>query len=73
MTVVNEDYTSISTIVQFQAGETEAQIQIQIRNDRRIERNETFQLYLTAGIGVHLSPFPRTEIIIENDDGKKTE
>ena len=67
---MKEDYTSISTIVKFLPGETEKQISVQIKNDKRIERNETFELYLTAGAGVHLSPFPRTEITIENDDGK---
>ena len=56
--------------MEFLPGETEKQISVQIRNDKRIERNETFELYLTAGAGVHLSPFPRTEITIENDDGK---
>ena len=70
LNIVKEDYTSISTIVEFLPGETEKQISVQIRNDKRIERNETFELYLTAGVGVHLSPFPRTEITIENDDGK---
>lgn len=67
---VKEDYTSISIIVEFQPGETQQQISVTINNDKRIERNETFLLYLTAGAGVHLSPFPRTEITIENDDGK---
>lgn len=67
---MKEDYTSTSVIVDFQPGETQQQISVYINNDKRIERNETFQLYLTAGAGVHLSPFPRTEITIENDDGK---
>lgn len=67
---VIEDYTSMSTIVELQPGETQQQISVQINNDERVEGNETFQLYLTAGAGVHLSPFPRTEITIENDDGK---
>ena len=55
--------------MEFLPGETEKQISVQIRNDKRIEQNETFELYLTAGVGIHLSPFPRAEITIENDDG----
>ena len=67
---MKEDYISIAEIITFAPGETLRQIEVRINNDMRIERNESFQLYLTAGAGVHLSPFPRTEIIIENDDGK---
>lgn len=43
---------------------------MQIKNDMRIEENETFGLYLIAGAGVSLTPLPRTEITIENDDGR---
>ena len=68
--IVKEDYSSVSRIMEFLPGETQKQITVQIRNDLRIERNETFQLYLTAGANVHLSPFPRTEVTIENDDGQ---
>ena len=64
-----EDYSSISTILEFPPGVTNQRITVSIKNDKRLERNETFQLYLTAGAGVHLSPFPRTEITIVNDDG----
>lgn len=67
---MKEDYSSISRIVEFQPGETMQSISISINNDKIIERNETVELYLTAGGGVHLSPFPRTVITIENDDGR---
>ena len=67
---VNEDFTSVYTIVEFHPGEIQQQISVRINNDKQIERNEAFQLYLIAGAGVNLSPFPRTEITIENDDGK---
>ena len=69
---VKEDYTSITQVLEFQPGETQHQIEVYINDDMRIERNETFQLYLIAGVGVHLSPFARTEITITNDDGKIT-
>lgn len=68
--IVKEDYSSISSIIEFLPGETQHHITVHINNDKRIERDENFQLYLTAGAGVHLTPFPRTEITIQNDDGK---
>ena len=57
-------------ILEFQPGETEKQLEVIIRNDKKIERDETVQLYLSTGEGVHLTPFPRTQIVIKNDDGK---
>ena len=70
MCVAREDYASISEIVEFQPGQTERHIFIQIHNDMRIEDNETFELYLIAGAGISLTPLPITEITIENDDGE---
>ena len=67
---VGEDYDPVSLILEFQPGETEKQVTVTINNDKKIERDETFQLYLSAGEGVHLTPFPRTQIVILNDDGK---
>lgn len=60
----------MSLILEFQPGETEKQLTITINDDKKIERNETFQLHLSAGEGVHLTPIPRTDIIIVNDDGE---
>ena len=45
-------------------------ITITIHDDQRIEADEWFELYLIGGIGVHLSPFPRAGITVQNDDGK---
>ena len=56
-------------VMEFQPGETEKMITVNIIDDRRTERNETFQLYLTAGQDVQLTPFSRTEITIQDDDG----
>ena len=70
MSLAREDYTSVSQIVEFLPGQTEKHIVLQINNDMRIEDNETFELYLIAGAGVNLTPLPRTEITIENDDGE---
>ena len=66
----DEDYKSVSLILEFLPGETEKKIKITIINDKKIERDEFFQLYLSAGEGVHLTPFARTEITIINNDGK---
>ena len=58
-------------ILEFLPGETEKQMTVSINDDKKIKRNETFQLYLSAGEGVHLTPFSRTKIIIVNNDGKR--
>lgn len=65
-----EDYISISEIVEFSPGQTERHISLQINDDMRIEDNETLQLYLIAGAGVNLTPHPRMEVTIQNDDGE---
>ena len=63
------DYGTIAMVMEFQPGETDKMITVNIIDDRRTERNETFQLYLTAGQDVQLTPFSRTEITIQDDDG----
>ena len=45
-------------------------ITVTMHDDQKIEADEQFELYLIGGIGVHLSPFPRAMITIQNDDGK---
>ena len=65
-----EDFIALSTLLEFPPGVTNQRVTVSIKNDKKLERNETFQLYLTAGAGVHLSPFPRAEITIVNDDGR---
>ena len=65
-----EDYSTIAVVLEFQPGETLKQITVNITNDKKTEGNETFLLHLTAGQGVQLSASSRTEITIENDDGK---
>ena len=69
--LAREDYTTLTEIVEFQPGETEKNIAIYILDDSRVESNETFELYLTGGAGVHLSPFFRAEITILSNDGIK--
>ncbi len=51
-------------------GETQGNVSLQIHDDMRIEDNETVQIYLIAGAGVNLTPLPRTEVTIMNDDGE---
>ena len=60
----------MTQILEFQPGETQKNVTIMIYNDQKIEAAEQFELYLAGGIGVHLSPFPQSAIIITNDDGK---
>ena len=65
-----QDYNPVTQILEFMPGETLKNITVTIHNDQSIEADEQFELYLTGGIGVHLSPFPRASITIQNDDGK---
>ena len=65
-----QDYNPVTQILEFQPGETQKDVTITIYNDQKIEAAEQFELYLASGIGVYLSPFPRTVITIGNDDGK---
>ena len=64
------DYIPVTQILEFQSGETEKKITVTIVNDAMIEEAENFELYLTGGIGVLLSPFPRAVVTIVNDDGE---
>lgn len=57
-------------ILEFLPGDSEKQLTVTINDDKKIERNETFLLYLSAGEGVHLTPISRTSVIIVNDDGE---
>ena len=66
-----EDYTAVTVLLEFQPGETEKNITINILDDNRAESDEIFELDLAGGIGVHLSPFFRAEVIILDDDGNK--
>ena len=65
-----QDYNQLTQILEFQPGETQMNITITMHDDQKIEADEQFELYLIGGIGVHLSPFPRASITIQNDDGK---
>lgn len=69
MLTANEDYVSVAEMVEFQPGETVQSIILQIKDDMRLENAEIFELYLTGGTGVHLSPFMRTKIIIQDNEG----
>lgn len=48
-----------SPVLEFQPGETEKQINVTFNNITRVE------LYLSAGEGAYLTPFPRTEINVD--------
>ena len=70
VTIATNDYTPVTQILEFQPGETDKEVTITIVDDARIEEAENFELYLTGGAGVHLSPFSRAVVTIINDDGK---
>ena len=46
-----------SPVLEFQPGETEKHITVKFSNITRVE------LYLSAGEGAYLTPFPKTEIV----------
>ena len=54
----------------FLPQEVEKSVNIFIVDDKNIEYDENFFLYLRSGKGVHLSPFITAEVFIKNDDGK---
>ena len=56
--------------MEFLPQEIEKSVKICIVDDKQIEHDETFFLYLTSGEGVYLSPFCTAEVVIKNDDGK---
>ena len=61
------DYVPIIEVVEFRPQEIEKSVKICIVDDKRIEHDETFFLYLTSGEGVYLSPFSTAEVVIKND------
>ena len=56
--------------MKFLPQEVEKSVNIFIVDDKNIEYDETFFLYLRSGKGVYLSPFITAEVVIKNDDGK---
>ena len=65
------DYVPILEILTFATEETKKTVEIFITDDKNIEYDENFFLYLTSGEGVHLSPFSTAEVVIKNDDGEE--
>ena len=68
-TIADRDYIPVIEIVTFLSEEGTKTVDIFIIDDKNIEFDENFFLYLTSGKGVHLSPFSTAEVIIRNDDG----
>ena len=65
---MERDYSAVSEIIEFQPEETLQHVSITIIDDDSIEHIETVELYILADPNVHLSPFPRAEITIKDDD-----
>ena len=70
ITAARRDYEPIIQIVTFLPDELIQTVDIQIKDDKNVEYDESFFLYLVSGEGVHLSPFSRAEVVIRNDDGE---
>ena len=68
--IVERDYIPVIEIVTFLSEEVTKTVDIFIIDDKNIEFDENFFVYLTSGEGVHLSPFSTAEVIIGNDDGE---
>ena len=64
-----DDYNTLIEVVEFEPEETEKQVTVRLLDDRIRETAETFELYLTGGGGVHLSPYSRAVITITDNDG----
>ena len=68
--IAGRDYVPVLEIVTFTSEEIKKIVEIFIIDDKNIEYDERFFLYLTSGEGVHLSPFSTAEVVIKNDDGE---
>ena len=68
--VAGQDYFTVIKILEFESGVTEKEVEINIIDDKFIEVDENFVLYLSSGAGVYLSPFAQAEVIIINNDGR---
>ncbi len=67
--IAGSDYKSVIEVLQFEPGEVEKSVTVKSLEDRNIEGREYLELYLSSGQGVYLSPHPRAEIVIKDNDG----
>ena len=65
-----EDFLTLIEILNFPPDDSLIDVNITIINDELTESNETFVIYLNSGVGVELSPYAWTKVIINDDDGK---
>lgn len=63
------DYSPVIQVMEFAPGEIEKVVTVITRDDKNVENSEYFELYLSAGEGVHLSPFSRAKVVISDNDG----
>ena len=64
--------TDQSGLLTFNPGETRKSMNIDITNDKEYKPEETFELELFEAIGGAIGVVNKTEISIEDNDGKKT-
>ena len=65
-----EDFLTLTEILNFSSDESHIDVNITIINDELAESNETFVIYLNSGAGIELYPYAWTKVIINDDDGK---
>ena len=63
-----EDFRALKQTLDFYSHESLIDVNITLINDKLIESNETFVIFLKGGTGVMLSPHAYTEVIIHDDD-----
>ena len=68
--VAGKDYLTAIKILEFEPGVTDKEVTINIIDDKLIEVDENFVLYLSSGAGAFLSPFAQAEVTIINNDGR---
>ena len=68
-TIAGQDYLTVLKILEFDPGTTKKEVEINIIDDKLIEVDDSFVLYLSSGAGTYLSPFAQAKVIIIDNDG----
>ena len=68
MIAAGEDFRALEQTLDFYPHERLINVNISLINDKLIESNETFAIFLRGDTGVKLSPHAYSEVIINDDD-----
>ena len=66
--IAEEDFSTVIKTLEFHSGDKYIDVNVPIINDKSIEGNETFTIYLTSDVGVNVSPYVQSEVTIIDDD-----